>query len=408
MQADTAPKLIFDWNILSKPVHHESENPKRRLLTLWISVLLVAAIFCLTLLVLFVVIYSRIARQRDLVSQLEENGWHLLYEHQWDGNAFNASPSPSGSRLIRAVFGDDVNNVVVAANFCSESHPDTSKLHMFPELYSVSIHQGNVSQDCVSDLLRIGKLNQLQLNLRSVPPEQLEKLAFGPPINELWLHYATDEHLIRLVHFKSLRHLHLINGYATDSALIALAELSELETLEFTRVSGISEAGVAHFSKLVNLQSLVVLGWEQGRFPEFATTADKATEARVRWGESSTIEGRKPLRLPENLRQLTLDNIAIGKQTLAAVGKLHFLESLSLSGSTIDDSGLQHLQSLPNIQFLDLSGTDITDSSLQELQGLQTLKFLALNNLNEATEEAVRHLEHHLPNCSISFPEPIP
>ncbi len=63
---------------------------------------------------------------------------------------------------------------------------------------------------------------------------------------------------------------------------------------------------------------------------------------------------------------------------LAYVGRLHRLERLWLSDSTVTEAGMAHLAGLTHLESLGLRNTPITDGGMAHLAGLKSLKVLDL------------------------------
>lgn len=63
---------------------------------------------------------------------------------------------------------------------------------------------------------------------------------------------------------------------------------------------------------------------------------------------------------------------------IAAIGRLHNLRVLSLSGSKITDDGLRHLSALTRLEVLELDHAPIRGPGLEHLPSLRNLKLLSL------------------------------
>jgi hypothetical protein len=68
--------------------------------------------------------------------------------------------------------------------------------------------------------------------------------------------------------------------------------------------------------------------------------------------------------LAASLQRLDLSNTHCDDATLAAVGQLVLLDSLSLARTAVTDAGMPLLRTLPALQVLDLSLTRITNRAL--------------------------------------------
>lgn len=73
---------------------------------------------------------------------------------------------------------------------------------------------------------------------------------------------------------------------------------------------------------------------------------------------------------------------------------------LSLNGTLVADSGLEHISQLTDLETLCLLGTRVTDNGLVHLRGLKDLQFLYLGGAS-VTDDKVRQLQVDLPECQM-------
>ena len=75
---------------------------------------------------------------------------------------------------------------------------------------------------------------------------------------------------------------------------------------------------------------------------------------------------------------------------------------LNLDYTSVDDSALELLKTLPNLRELRLDNTDITDAGIAALQTMTNLKRLNLYH-TMVTEKGYAQLKAALPDCQITF-----
>lgn len=85
---------------------------------------------------------------------------------------------------------------------------------------------------------------------------------------------------------------------------------------------------------------------------------------------------------------------------LGLIATLPKLRELYLDGSSITNSGLEHLGKLTALQTLDLQNTTITDEGLLQLKSLTQLKLLLLTG-SQVTRDAVAEIRKLMLNTRI-------
>jgi hypothetical protein len=106
----------------------------------------------------------------------------------------------------------------------------------------------------------------------------------------------------------------------------------------------------------------------------------------------------------EGLRQLYALDLSGTKVTDGGLVHLHGLrqlQTLELIGTQITDAGLVHLQGLSQLHELSLGDTQVTDAGLVHLHGLNQLQFLQLSG-TQVTAEGLWKVQEALPNCHIN------
>ncbi|WP_187782081.1 hypothetical protein [Gimesia chilikensis] len=76
------------------------------------------------------------------------------------------------------------------------------------------------------------------------------------------------------------------------------------------------------------------------------------------------------------------------------------LERLSLNGTQVTGSGLEHLKDLMDLEYLSLENTEVDDTGLLHLNDLSNLRTLYIRN-TRGTEAGIAELKMALPDCVI-------
>jgi internalin A len=95
-----------------------------------------------------------------------------------------------------------------------------------------------------------------------------------------------------------------------------------------------------------------------------------------------------------------LSGMSITENVLVHLQGLRHLERLYLDKTNITDDDLVHLQRLGQLKALGLDGTQVSDVGLAHLKGLSQLQSLFLRK-TKVTDQGVKKLQQALPNCTI-------
>jgi hypothetical protein len=125
-----------------------------------------------------------------------------------------------------------------------------------------------------------------------------------------------------------------------------------------------------------------------------------------------TEKGLASLRSLGQLRELSLMRLShiryggglqgLSDDCLIPIQNLTNLETLTLTGNRITDTGLAKLAGLAKLEALDLDATDVTDAGLVHLQALRQLKTVGLAGTG-VTPEGVKKLKSVLPELDIDL-----
>jgi hypothetical protein len=101
-----------------------------------------------------------------------------------------------------------------------------------------------------------------------------------------------------------------------------------------------------------------------------------------------------------DLPVLYLGKTRVTDAGLAHLKRLYQLRELDLAGTQITDAGLAHLNGLAKLNSLNLSGTKVTDAGLAQLKCLPKLSFLNISD-TRATPAGIYELKQARPGLAI-------
>jgi len=99
------------------------------------------------------------------------------------------------------------------------------------------------------------------------------------------------------------------------------------------------------------------------------------------------------------LKSLSLHSTKV--RSLGPLRKMTTIESLDLTGTDVDGSGVQVISQLKNLKQLSLAKTGIWDRDLPQLRKLTHLQYLSLSDCSHVTETAVNRLRQEMKQCKI-------
>ena len=219
-------------------------------------------------------------------------------------------------------------------------------------------------------------------HLRSLP--RLTYLAlYGPGF--------TDAGMVHVKAIPSLRIFSVHEGYSRigDAGLAHIAELPNLEILCLHGMRGITDAGVAHLTKMRSLRKLEI-GSSQVTDKGLSYLKQIKTLERLHLPHDQhgiTDAGLAHLAELSNLKHLQISRIhfnnpAANKEYytdrgLADLARLRQLEELHIGSIGVTDAGMDHVAKLTNLKKLMMFGCDsVTDKGLAKLTTLKSLQDL--------------------------------
>ena len=165
-----------------------------------------------------------------------------------------------------------------------------------------------------------------------------------------------------LSHITTLESLNVISTKANDEWIAPLGKLTNLKTLRFTNNGKLTDAGMATFAGLKNLETFSFVG---------TAITGKAYAQCADWSKVIKVSHRGSSIDDEGLRQLC--------------EHLPNLESISLAHAKFTDAGAAHLAKLTKLKGLEIGTKNATPACLKNLASLP-LEYLQLGDGLDAPE----------------------
>ena len=165
-----------------------------------------------------------------------------------------------------------------------------------------------------------------------------------------------------LRHFTALAQLRSVdfNRLPPEAHVDALGALTNLRRLQLRSASGVQDQGLAWLSELKQLEEL--------RLPYTPISAETLQAA-------ARLPQLTALFLQENGNRLELSGAH-----LEILASMPALETLSITGSNLDDEGLETIAGIKSLRELSLSGSLVTGSSVGSLSKAPLLTSLLINS----------------------------
>lgn len=176
---------------------------------------------------------------------------------------------------------------------------------------------------------------------------------------------VTDDDLVTMSHWGSLKSLDLKRRAITDAGIACLGSLRRLEHLNLSQVSGLTDNGLARFESLSSLRALQ-LG-----------------------GTAITDQGVAAISKVVSLRSLILKDTRVSDASIELIGRLPMLETLDLRGCDLTEDGLCQLETYRTLTDLRLGGV-LSLRTLTHLHSLDRLRLLSCTVKDDRTLEALR------------------
>ena len=246
---------------------------------------------------------------------------------------------------------------------------------------ATTVEASDVSKWTEDDFQRLGRLTKLRTL----------SLDGGP----------TDSTVVHLAGLAELEYLQTNRSELTDEGMKALAPLKKLKNLKlFHPGKAFTGTGLAHLAELPDLERLTVAGSLQFGDDGMAAVAKLVRLKEFRtWHAGQTIEGVKKLRELKALKHLTLGQrlaykppTTVSDETIAVIAELGSLESLQLEEARLSFDALKRLKSLPALKTVLLQGIDIADADIDRLRAELPKVELKATKPTEAYQKRIQAL----------------
>jgi internalin A len=260
------------------------------------------------------------------------------------------------------------------------------------EVVAVSLRGTWVSDTELLDLIRLPKLERLDLSHTRVTDEGLLSLKPAAQIQDLNLFYAeqiTDQGMAAIKEWKQLRRLNLRGTRIFDGTLAIVSGLTQLESIDIAYTQ-FTDNGLDALVPLTHLKELSIGRSKLGK---------NALQVLRLLPTLEYLDLGGPHPGPDGYR--TTAGTPMDEDVPRATSELKQLRVLKLSYSQIRADGLRVLASLDQVSKLALTGCPrVDDSALAELAKWKSLKYLDVQETN-VTEQGVEQLERAKPGIVI-------
>lgn len=247
--------------------------------------------------------------------------------------------------------------------------------------------QNRIPEHIIRELQRVGKSIK-SLDLSGIKEISLENMELFTKL------------------FPNLETLNLTRVSVTDAILHSLAQLKNLNSIDLSHCSAISDTGCQHIASFQNLRSLT-LAWcceitDVG--VEHIMTLTNLQNLNLEGSWTLTGKGFRNIGQLQYLEHLRLNCCnKIGDLGLQYISQVQNLKSLEIEGFfEVSNSGFQSLTSLKNLNSLKMHCCyKITDSALECLLELPNLHYLDLANNFQLSSTAKSSLALRLPTCQV-------
>ncbi|MCB1209385.1 MAG: G protein-coupled receptor LGR4 [Verrucomicrobiales bacterium] len=195
-----------------------------------------------------------------------------------------------------------------------------------------------------------------------------------------------------LGHITTLESLNVISTKANDEWIAPLANLTQLKSLRFTNNGKLTDAGMAYFAGLKNLENFSFVGTAiTGRAYAQCTDWTRVTKVSHR-GSSIDDEGLQQLcdHLP-NLESISLAHAKFTDAGAVHLAKLNKLKGLELGTHNATPAALKHLAHLP-LEYLQLGEGFESVEAIAFIKTIPSLRRLTLTNAADLSNEDLKQV----------------
>jgi hypothetical protein len=193
-----------------------------------------------------------------------------------------------------------------------------------------------------------------------------------------------------LSHITTLESLNVISTKASDEWITPLGKLTNLKTLRFTNNGKLTDAGMATFAELKNLETFSFVG---------TAITGKAYAQCADWSKVIKVSHRGSSIDDEGLRQLcehlpNLESISLAHAKFTDAGAIHLAKLTKLKGLEIGTKNatpacLKHLASLP-IEYLQLGDGLDAPEGIAACKAIASLKRLTLTHCEKLDDNGLK------------------
>ena len=309
---------------------------------------------------------------------LTRDGEGLVFEVRFPVSGASADKN---NAAIAALAGlARVRSVVLAGSGATDR--SLEKLGSLTTLRNLDLRDCPLTNAGLSHLVTLCDLTALRLSGKSgattIDDVGLEHIGKLTHLRALLLDYLwiSEVGLRKLSDLTQLEELTLAQTLVRDDAIAPIARFSKLRKVRLAR-TGITASGVEELMKLENLEDLDL------------------SEASQITDEALMYVGRL-----KGLKRLNLWRVPVGDKGIEHLVELTKLEWLNLDDTATSDKGLTALVGMKNLTFLYLGSTAVSDLGLQHLTGLKALKDLSLRR-TAVSKEGAERLQKQLPAAKI-------
>ena len=328
-----------------------------------------------------------------------------------------AAPAASSVTVGGRTYPADTSSVVLSNRGLENS--DLAAICTLTELENLSVSDNAITD--LAPITQLEKLTSLQLSNNNIT--DISPLAHLEELKTLYLDGNPVDDLSPLYQLHNLRTLSMKSVSVTQSELDALEQAlpdcyvfsdtreeeppEELRAGSLTFNSDVTELdlsgqGLIDISMLAKCSLLARLDLRDNDVSDLSPLAELHELEKLNlW--NNRVSDLGPLRELARLRSLDLDSNRV--TDLSPLAGLDQLEELRLNGNT--PASLEALRRLPGLRRLTLKNSGITDGDLEVLATLTNLTELALDDNPKLTGPALEQLVNALPNCTITYSEPI-
>jgi hypothetical protein len=328
----------------------------------------------------------------ELVEVAERRGFHYPFDEAGVEIDYNAVPTKGG--WLRDRLGVDFFHSVIGVVLPELEDPDAAlgPVARLGGLRHLVLEWGAAFDHGPSDA-GISRLARLRA-LRSLDVRDCSALS--------------DDSLRAIGQLRRLEVLKLWHGRFSDAGVRQLAQLRCLRLLLISNLLDdggdlITDAGVAHLSRLTNLEQLYIASEQlTGK-----TLKSLAGMHKLDW-----LTLGSPLITDDDLRHLapleSLDWMEFVGTGVNGTGFRHLrehpkLSSLSLGGTRLNDEGLAEIALLPRLEWVNVIDTHVTTAGLELLKKCPNLKTLIIG---QNVPGDIKHLQQVLAPCRVEISGP--